>query len=80
MGWGGGTEIFDCVVEDLLHFEVNDSDDTAFDYIVFNLYRQLCNQDWDNFCESKYYMDERIMISLGKLDEYKEWLEEQEDD
>lgn len=76
MGWSGGTDIFDCVVEDLLEAQVG----ADFDYIVYNLYQQLCNQDWDNFCESKYYMNERVMKALDMQDEYEEWLEEQEDD
>ena len=75
MGWGGGTEIFDCVVEDLLDAQVG----SDFDYIIHNLYRQLCNQDWDNFCESKHYMNQRVMEALDMTNEYEEWLEEQED-
>lgn len=75
MGWGSGTDIFDCVVEDLLHLEVSDE---VFDYVVFNLHRQLCNQDWYNLCESKYYMDERVMEALVMMDDYYEWLGEQE--
>lgn len=76
MGWNGGTDIFDCVVEDLLEVGVNKED---FDYIVYNLYQQLCRQDWDNLCESKYYRDERVMEALDMMDEYEEWFEEQED-
>lgn len=77
MGWGGGTDIFDCVVEDLIEVGVNKED---FDYIVYNLYLQLCNQDWDNLCESKYYMDEQVMEALGMSDKYYEWLSEQGDE
>jgi hypothetical protein len=76
MGWGGGTEIFDCVVDDLLEAQLG----ADFDSIVYNLYQKLCEQDWDNFCESKHYMSERVMLALDMEDEFEEWFEEQEND
>jgi len=70
MGWSGGTEIFDCVAEDLLALE------DTLDYVsgdlhdqIFSILVKLLNtlewQDWDNLGESKYWTHPVIGKILG---------------
>ena len=57
MGWGGGTQIFDTVVEALRKAKVTDK---QFKTVIVNLNEVLGWQDWDNLCESDYYDDPQI--------------------
>lgn len=70
MGWGGGTEIFDQVADDLIEINYEWSGDDKLEYsIVFkplkNLYKVLSDKDWDNECESKYWDHPIIGRILG---------------
>jgi len=65
MGWNGGTEIFDVVVEDIL-FELGD--EALENKIIVNLLNVLEGQDWDNVYESEYYEHPRIRAILKERD------------
>lgn len=78
MGWGGGTEIFDAVADELLEYNAQLTGGT--DYIshfgvikpLKNLYKVLCKKDWDNACESKYWDHPVIGKILGNTFESDE--------
>ena len=57
MGWGGGTQVFDTVVEALREARV---DDRQFKIVIRDLNEVLELMDWDNLCESDYYDDPQI--------------------
>ena len=66
MGWSGGTEIFDCVL--------NKMDSISQDYeiqhrvliiLAEELVKALDNQDWDNHSESAYWTHAIIGKILG---------------
>ena len=57
MGWGGGTQVFDTVIEALREAKV---DDRQFKIVVRDLNEVLELMDWDNLCESDYYGDPQI--------------------
>jgi len=66
MGWSGGTEIFDCVADELI--EVYSSCDIPM-YKVMNILSALkCtleDQDWDTLNESTYWTHPKIGDVLG---------------
>jgi hypothetical protein len=72
MGWSGGTELFDRVMnvlEATLSFNYDGVDDCADQYAeVIDAFR---DQDWDNLCESEYY-DHPVIGPLLKIDEEDE--------
>lgn len=57
MGWCGGTQIFDTLVEALREAKVSDK---QFKIILVDVNEALECQDWDNLCESDYYGDPQI--------------------
>lgn len=57
MGWGGGTQIFDTLVEALREAKVSDK---QFKTILVDVNEALECQDWDNLSESDYYDDPQI--------------------
>lgn len=52
MGWGGGTEILDTVINSMKSVDI---DIDIQKVIVKQLLDVLEEQDYDNVCESKYY-------------------------
>lgn len=80
MGWGGGTKIFDQVADDLLEADYqwhNIQEDGYDEFIVFkplkNLYKVLCDLDWDNEYESKYWEHPIIGVILGNDELHDNW-------
>lgn len=69
MGWSGGTEIFDRVARDLMYIydSVYDTDIPMYQVlnVLSNLKSVLEDQDWDNACESDYWVHPIIGKSLG---------------
>lgn len=57
MGWYGGTQIFDTLVEALREAKVTDK---QFKTILVDVNEALECQDWDNLGESDYYDDPQI--------------------
>jgi hypothetical protein len=57
MGWGGGTQVFDTVVEALRGAKVTED---QFKRVIVDLNEVLECLDWDNLCESDYYDDPQI--------------------
>lgn len=75
MGWYGGTEIFDCVIKNVL--DVSD-DPEVENKIIGDLYDVLRNQDWDVVQESSYFDNPRV-IKIIKQKE-PEWFEDEDED
>jgi hypothetical protein len=69
MGWGGGTEIFDQVADDIIDVSWNWTRESKHEDVVIplltKLYWVLSDKDWDNECESKYWDDPVIGKILG---------------
>ena len=61
MSWGGGTQIFDVVVNNLFKHEL---EPVIIKDIVINLLDVLESQDWDNVGESSYFDDPLIKFVL----------------
>lgn len=57
MGWGGGTQIFDTLIEALREAKVSDK---QFKTILVDVNEALEYEDWDNLSESDYYDDPQI--------------------
>ena len=80
MGWGGGTEIFDTVADELTCGKYEEGGDLwAIDIepeityqILSSLYIELSRQDWDNEYESRYWDHPVIGRILGNTFEYDE--------
>lgn len=74
MGWSGGTEVFDAVVEELK------ADKTIYTETIINVLERLedvlSDLDWDCQCESEYWEDALIGRILGNTFEDDEDLEE----
>lgn len=73
MGWSGGTKIFDTVADELI--DLNDELVTTHE-VVFplkNVYRALCDQDWDQEAESKYWEHPIIGRILGNDELHDNW-------
>lgn len=75
MGWGGGTEIFDQVIGDVLESDASEHEQNK---IIVNLYDVLRDKDWDNVDESWYFDHPRIRAII-KLRE-PDWFEDDEDE
>lgn len=78
MGWGGGTEIFDTVVEELKDLSYRwTGDEYHEDFMepLKNLLVVLEEMDYDNACESSYYDHPVIGKILGN--DFYEDLEEE---
>lgn len=69
MGWSGGTEIFDCVAEELLTLKYQCYDVDLPMYRIMNLLSalqgKLVERDWDTQQESNYYDHLQIGDVLG---------------
>lgn len=69
MGWSGGTEIFDCVAEQLLELHYHCYDVDLPMYRIMNLLsalqEKLVESDWDAQQESTYYDHPKIGDVLG---------------
>ena len=77
MGWGNGTEIFDQVAGDLMDVSYsltrNDCDISIVVIPLKNLYKVLCDKDWDTECESEYWEHPVIGIILGNDELHDNW-------
>ena len=66
MGWSGGTEIFDCVLNKMnsisQDYEIQHS---ALIILAEELVKVLEDQDWDNHSESNYWTHPVIGKILG---------------
>jgi len=49
MGWCGGTEIFDTVIDSMIDNKIESPE------LIKDLINVLEDHDWDNLCESDYY-------------------------
>lgn len=70
MGWCGGTEIFDNVIDTMISMEDKDYcylNLPAAMNIVECLYKSLIDQDWDNIDESKYYDTDWVRKSIKRV-------------
>lgn len=77
MGWGGGTEVFDLVADELIENNNVYSDGNYYGGMVVDplvkLYRLLgYSMDWDNEQDSKYWDDPVIGRILGNTFEEDE--------
>jgi hypothetical protein len=76
MGWAGGTEIFDDVVDLFIYYERlhHGMDITlppdAIQQIVYDVYSQVDFGDWDTQDESRYFDPylENVMIDMGEIE------------
>ena len=83
MGWSGGTEIFDAVVEELKDLSYRwTRDEYHVDFMepLKALLVVLEDKDWDNACESSYYDHPVIGEILGNPDafDYDDRLEDED--
>ncbi len=70
MGWSGGTEIFDCVVDALdnsldIVYCPQHTDEAYMNLVLKPLLRVLEDQDWDTQNESTYWTHPIIGKILG---------------
>ena len=72
MGWNGGTEIFDTVVEDLLSLQEDVAEYCAIQ-VLANLYNSLIEKDWDNISESEYLNEPIVRQALALAEPDEDW-------
>lgn len=63
MGWGGGTRIFDTVVQELSKLSLEKTGEKFnAEYMkpLVKLLDVLEDHDWDNACESTYYRNKVV--------------------
>ena len=75
MGWGGGTEIFDQVIGDVLESDASEHEQNK---IIGNLYDVLRDKDWDNVDESNYIDTPRVRAIIKQKE--PDWFENDEEE